>query len=616
MTKKTALHIITFFLLAQLSYGQEIVTGLQTNILVRNSFEKDLHSKGTAAENLTLPFFDDFSVDDIFPDPSKWSDDFVFINNTYTTDQITTGVATFDALDNTGRLYEAASGFVFEADFLTSQPIDLELAPSDSIRLSFFYQPGGLADVPEVNDSLVLQFFSPSEAEWYSVWKKEGGAYHGFRPVIMRIDDPRYLQKGFRFRFISHASLSSNLSEPSMAGNCDQWNIDYVLLDKYRDDGDTLFQDVALRHPHRSLLSGHEAMPWKQFLKVSLNEMAPAIPVSYRNNDAIIRNVTRNFEIVDLYQNSVAFSFSAGAANVDPQTNVDYNAALIYTFSTSFTDSALFMIKSWLITDNFDPKENDTVIYYQKFGNYFAFDDGSAESGYGINGLGSRNAMVACRFKSFIEDTLRAISICFNDSYLNANQRVFDLMVWDDNAGIPGNVIYQQEEEMVQQGEDLNGFHTYRLKQSVKVDGTFYVGWKQRTETFLNAGLDLNTPHNGKQLYWINGNWTESGVQGSLMIRPVTGPPIATSINDILYRKDKAISFYPNPAVNFITIDDEDLEKEGGAYISIIDLSGRVVLRVPFARKTDISGLSPGMYIISASLNGKPYGTNRLIKTR
>ena len=39
-----------------------------------------------------------------------------------------------------------------------------------------------------------------------------------------------------------------------------------------------------------------------------------------------------------------------------------------------------------------------------------------------------------------IEDTLRAIKICFNDSYLDANKRAFDLMVWDDNNGIPGNV--------------------------------------------------------------------------------------------------------------------------------------------------------------------------------
>ncbi len=164
--------------------------------------------------------------------------------------------------------------------------------------------------------------------------------------------------------------------------------------------------------------------------------------------------------------------------------DVDYNANLFYTFSTANEDSALFRVTSWLITDDFDPKDNDTVIYYQKFSNYFAFDDGSAEGGYGINGLGSRNAMVAYRFRSFMEDTLRAISICFNDSYMNANQRAFDLMVWDDNNGIPGNVLYSREEVMVEQGDAINGFYTYFLPSGVMVNNIFYVGWKQRSETF------------------------------------------------------------------------------------------------------------------------------------
>ena len=103
-----------------------------------------------------------------------------------------------------------------------------------------------------------------------------------------------------------------------------------------------------------------------------------------------------------MYKNSVAHSFSPGATNISPLTNVDYNANLIYTFNTSNPDSALFRITCSLKTDAFDPKENDTIVYYQIFKNYFSFDDGSSEGGYGINGLGSRNAMVAYRFTFII----------------------------------------------------------------------------------------------------------------------------------------------------------------------------------------------------------------------
>src|SRR4030065_1673607 len=108
--------------------------------------------------------------------------------------------------------------------------------------------------------------------------------------------------------------------------------------------------------------------------------MGSTIHINYRNNDIIARNVTRNFEVWDVYNNMLSTSFTAGATNIAPATSVAYDAFHSYTFNTTNSDSALFRIKSWLITDNFDPKENDTLIYFQHFGNYLAFDDGSAES--------------------------------------------------------------------------------------------------------------------------------------------------------------------------------------------------------------------------------------------
>jgi hypothetical protein len=317
-----------------------------------------------------------------------------------------------------------------------------------------------------------------------------------------------------------------------------------------------------------------------------------------------------------MYENSLAVQITPSAQMDNPLTNVDDNKDLIYTFNTLKDDSALFKVRSWLITDIYDPKENDTIEYYQIFSNYFAFDDGSSEGGYGVNGLGSRNAMVAYRFKSFMEDTLRAIRICFNDSYENANQRAFDLMVWDDNSGMPGNVLYTQEKVMVQQGGSINGFYTYILRKGIGVDDVFYVGWRQRSETFLNAGLDINTSHNGRQFYWINGSWSQSGVTGNIMIRPVTGMPIATAINDITYKSRSILRFYPNPARDFITVDNEELVASGNAYISFLNLQGKEILKVPLTSRIDISRLHEGMFIIVASLNGNPIGFNRLIKLR
>jgi len=618
MFKQPILYLILFNVCLVNMPGQEVVTGLQSNYSIANTGKILKENKGlTFFDTLKLPFFDDFSGHSIFPDARKWTDNYVFINNTYSDRQITSGIATFDALDNSGRMYGTASSSGFKADQLTSQPVNLNYIASDNIWLSFFYQAGGLSDPPEDNDSLTLQFFAPAEKKWYSVWKAEGSSDQKFKPAIIKIDNNRFLQKGFQFRFINYASLSQNLSDPSMVGNCDIWNIDYVLLGKNRNSSDTVFADVAYTLPLRSLLKSHEAMPWKQFRQVYLQEMGSAIPVHYRNNDIITRNVTRNFEIWDVYKNYQAHSFSAGATIIGPLTSVDYNANLVYTFNTSNDDSALFRITASLKTDNFDPKGNDTLVYFQVFKNYFAFDDGSSEAGYGVNGLGSKNAMVAYKFVSLMQDTLRAIRICFNDSYLDANKREFDLMVWDDNNGIPGNVIYTMEEVMVEQGNVINGFYNYTIPEGVVLNDIFYVGWKQRSESFLNVGFDVNTPHSGKQFYWLNGEWRQSQVHGSIMIRPVIGAPLMiTSINDTYYKNKNLMSIWPNPANDYVNIDPGELQLYGTSYITLTDLNGHELMKVPFNERIDISSLHEGIYFLIINSNGLPVGYNRLIKMR
>jgi hypothetical protein len=618
MTKKIFLYFIFLILITVVLPAQEVITGLQSNYFISSKKSEEKSGRYMlSADTLELPFFDDFSQASYYPDPKKWTDNFVFINNTYSDQQITSGIATFDALSNSGKLYDAASSGGFEADHLTSMPLNMSYSPSDNLWLSFLYQAGGLSDSPEVNDSLTLQFLAPAENKWYSVWRAEGTAGRKFRAVTVPINQSRFLKKGFQFRFINYASLSADLTEPSMSGNCDIWNIDYLLLDKNRNAADTIFADVAYTLPVRSLLKKHEAMPWKQFKVVSLQEMGSSIPVHYRNNDEITRNITRNFEIWDAYKNSQAYFFSPGATNISPFTSVDYNANLIYTFNSNNPDSALFRITCSLKTDAFDQKSNDTLVYYQTFKNYFAFDDGSAEAGYGINGLGSRNAMVAYRYTSYMEDTLRAIQIFFNHSYLDANKRSFDLMVWNDDNGSPGNVIYSVEEVMVEQGTAPDGFYKYTLPEGVMVNDVFYVGWRQRSETFLNAGFDINTPHDGKQFYWLNGLWNVSQVSGSIMIRPVLGTPTRiTSINDVMAGKKNKLKIWPNPAKDYISLDPGIEQVSRETDISVTDLSGREVIKVQYTDRIDVSALHDGIYFITISFNGKPLGYNRFIKTR
>jgi len=225
--------------------------------------------------------------------------------------------------------------------------------------------------------------------------------------------------------------------------------------------------------------------------------------------------------------------------------------------------------------------------------------------------------MVAYKFASFMQDTLRAVNICFNDSYMEANKREFDLVVWDNDNGVPGNMLYTKQAVMVEQSNVINGFYTYTIPEGVPVNGIFYVGWKQLSESFLNVGYDVNTPNAGKQFYWLNGVWSQSQVPGTIMIRPVVGSPLViTSIDDIHYKNKSSLNIWPNPAKDYININPGELQLYGLSYITLTDLNGRQLIKVPFSERVDISSLRDGMYFLVITINGIPVSYNRLIKTR
>ena len=70
-------------------------------------------------------------------------------------------------------------------------------------------------------------------------------------------------------------------------------------------------------------------------------------------------------------------------------------------------------------------------VRYQQFFNYYAYDDGSAENGYGLGGAGTANASVAYQFNTFRKDTLRGVKMFFNRTYDDASQDYFRIGVWE-----------------------------------------------------------------------------------------------------------------------------------------------------------------------------------------
>jgi hypothetical protein len=322
--------------------------------------------------------------------------------------------------------------------------------------------------------------------------------------------------------------------------------------------------------------------------------------VQYTNNDSIVRQNTRNFEIRDVYLDALAHSYSGGAFNSDPWETINYQSVLIYTYNSPFDDSALFEVKAYLLTDDFDRKINDTVVYTQAFYDYFSYDDGTAEGGYGLNGQGTSNGAVAYRFESHTPDSVKAIRFYFNRSFRDASIAYFNLTIWSDNDGVPGAVLYSQESIKPEFEDSLNYYYEYKLDTGVPVDGVFYVGWEQTSEVFLNVGFDLNRNKRTRLLYRENGMWYFSKFQGALMVRPALESRLLTPVQTIAGAPEWTI--YPNPATDQIRVHVPDPLRV--FKLHIYNMQGRFIHSFQNRETIDISGLPAGIYILELDLNG------------
>jgi hypothetical protein len=179
---KFILSLLAIFISVTNLFAQEAVGAFyRYNDKLNNT--KAANYKTTA---LSLPFFEDFTNYETYPNQAKWKDALVYVNNTFPINPISRGVATFDGLNTYGVPYDSINKFAsIYADSLTSQTIDLSnYTPNDSIYLSFYYQPGGYGFEPDLNDSLML-FFKLSNGLWNKVWAKEGSSSVDFKQLLL-----------------------------------------------------------------------------------------------------------------------------------------------------------------------------------------------------------------------------------------------------------------------------------------------------------------------------------------------------------------------------------------------------------------------------------------------
>lgn len=662
--------------------SQPVLLKLQHNPILSQEWKQ--YKSNLSLDTLKLPFFDDFSKNNIYPDSKLWLDQNVYVNRTFGLNPPTIGVATFDIINMAGDVYSHASQNPFIADYLTSKPINLNyyttnnpftistqllyyyetakniyhssdslfyksgnfllncnVSPttyntsmniyfgqnkidvsdslyyydsnlsqfvyiqrffyhyynvSDSIYLSFYYQPkGNGGNAPDNTDSLVLQFKIPG-MNWKHIWSIKGNNDSTFKRVMIPIKDTTFLRKGFQFRFYNYGSLGS-LSAPSFASNVDFWNLDYVYLHANRNINDTIFPDVAINQYVPSFIKEpFKSLPWKHYHD---SLQIDTLRLKYYNFSDDVVNVQRIQTIKNITSQQIIRIDTLGNENIAPFSHFNFKRKTNNGyFPTNNQPESIFEIKTFLSApalQSFDYMQwNDTLRSYQIFKNYYAIDDGSAEYGVGLAGTGSQNGQMSMMFKPIVPDTLRGVYMYFNKTLNNASQKYFYLTIWNCYNGKPFQIIYKKE-GFRPEYNGINQFHFYKIDTTIYVQDTIFIGWTQTTTDLLNLGFDLNYDYSSKIWYNLTGVWKQLPYIGTLMIRPVFSKEPIISISKQEF--SKPITVYPNPAIDFINID-----TKYPINFVLYDLAGKVIL-TGNENIINVSSVNNGLYILKIQQN-------------
>lgn len=570
-----------------------------------------------SSETLSLPFFDDFS--NVALSQRLWQNEGAFFNDGYAPLPPTRGMATLDAFDAAGHLYPTTTEQLFSCDTLTSLPIRLDsvfepyqraLSDEDSVYLSFFYLPGGgygnmwerIGDCPEGADSLMLEFYDAVGDQWNRVWSSGGcsadtlfartGSYWQF--VNICITEQQYFNANFRFRFRNFSSLT-NLNKLGMISNADQWNIDYVTLNAGRRQGDIAQRDVAFVEPAPSMLSRYQAMPSRQF---SASEMADRVQLTIANlfseqlatdyryqifneDGAEVYRYEGGYENIPVFWEGMQYQTSQAHAHPP----VGYSFPVLGDNPATF--SILHHVREGVSGDIHT--SNDSATFVQVFDNYYAYDDGTPENGYGITSTSSR-LKIAYRFRLNVEDTLTALYMYFNRTLRDENADIrFTITVWDDADGVPGNIIYQDAERRHPLFEGFNKYVRYVLEEPVVCSGTIYVGLEQYSPDYINIGFDRNNDASNEILYLSSTSWQTSILRGALMIRPYFGNKATLGISSD--SETASIRAYAVGSTLFVHTDSPQP-------IQVFDALGRRVHSQHNAATVRLSNLPHGLYLV------------------
>ncbi len=268
--------------------------------------------------------------------------------------------------------------------------------------------------------------------------------------------------------------------------------------------------------------------------------------------------------------------------------------------------------------DNYDTR-TDNNIYTKnlRFMPWYAYDDGSAEGGFGLDYayLGNLPGQFAMEFNTLQDDTLRGISMYFTQVKEDVSYRSFRLRIWRDLSPVGADdkddkLLYEIPISNPVYRDSINHFEYFFFDTALYLPkGKYYIGWKQDMPYVLNVGYDnnyrfgSNNEANPHLFYNLLGSWEQAdyGIKGTPMMRMLFGESVNYQFN--CEEKTRLnLNLYPNPSSDYIRISGFE---SAISNIKVHNQQGQ--LQFESKRSLlDIRSLSEGMYFIDVSLkNGQ-----------
>lgn len=578
---------IKIFYIILIYYNSLFFQGFITNNYL---FNLNIHTSDTTS----LPFWDDFSINNT---NNKWSKfDNKSIKNYGNNNAPSINVIEFDGLDSYGTPYNHTNGYG-ESDVLISSAINIEnYINNNTIYMSFFWNFNINGELPDYQDSLKLEFLNSNQS-WEMVWFTVGGIENfkgnNFQYEIINVGD-KFLHDNFKFKF-------SNIGNSE--GPFDSWVIDYIYINNDRSIFDSTFIDRTLTNLNSKIFSEYVSIPIDHF--ENSIEILDSMEISIKNLDSNIQPINYFFkafsndtdESIDIISGEELSPILNGFETRSIKTG-KVDITRFNTDKDSLNLNLIFYITSGdLSSENKNYLNNDTSYSSIKFSNFYSYDDGEAEYAAGLN---QKNSELVVKFYTLKQDTLTHLAILFS-SINNSYNEDINLVGYKN---IDQEKLFDQRENI----DSNNKIITFKLKNPLIIKDTFFIGFKQNSDTFLPVGLDKNNESNDKIFFKVDGRWNQNEViNGSFIIRPIFAKTdgLITKVD----KSEKKIIVYPNPSGGSVYFD-QKIDK-----LFLVDLKGKVVSKVyKNVDNINLNHLVEGTYYIIININSKTTINKLIIK--